>query len=182
MSLRAILSSFFVVALSVVGSASADEIPEYRLKAEFIERFTRFIEWPETAPLVDSNKPFVIGVVGDDPFGPFLDTLARDRKIKHRPVEIRHLDATEDFGECAILFISSSEESSIPQIIERTQDQPVLTVGDTPGFGKRGILINFYTEKSRIQFEINEQAANKSGLEVRAKLFKLARIVESEEN
>lgn len=36
----------------------AGQVPEYELKAEFLERFTRFIEWPSPA---SEPGPFVIG-------------------------------------------------------------------------------------------------------------------------
>jgi hypothetical protein len=41
---------------------------EYLLKAGFLERFTRFIEWPGETNIADNTKPFVISVIGENPF------------------------------------------------------------------------------------------------------------------
>jgi hypothetical protein len=52
----------------------------YKIKAAFLFNFTQFIDWPAaTFPVADS--PFVIGVLGEDPFGPYLDeTVAGEKK------------------------------------------------------------------------------------------------------
>src|SRR5690242_13839245 len=42
---------------------------EYQIKAEFIYNFAQFIEWPGSA-FASPDAPFVIGILGDDPFGP----------------------------------------------------------------------------------------------------------------
>ena len=50
------------------GAGGAEAPTEYQVKAVFVYNFTRFVEWPSqtfTAP----DEPFVIGVLGSDPFG-----------------------------------------------------------------------------------------------------------------
>jgi len=174
---RTILS--LIVVLSVGCSLSADDIPEYRLKSEFIERFTRFIDWPAaSAHLRTPDSPFSVCVVGRDPFGTYLTDLAATKTIKGRTVVVRSLEAVQDTSDCAVLFISSSEQETLSAILARTASNPTLTIGDTTGFARQGVILNFYFEEDRLQFEINETEANASGFEIRAKLYKLARIVE----
>src|SRR4028119_890287 len=75
-SLRQFLQSwgiFFVFALcllfSVTKKALADPAPsEYQVKAAFLYNFGRFVSWP-SGSFAQSNSPFIIGVVGQDPFG-----------------------------------------------------------------------------------------------------------------
>jgi hypothetical protein len=167
------------IALILVStSVGAAEITEYELKAEFLERFTRFIDWPDTPQ--SEKRPFMIGIVGTDPFGPHLEDLARRRTIKDRRIVVRYLDREDDLLSCDVLFVAGSEQKAIGEIVRRTSGRPILTVGDTSGYAEAGILINFIVEDNHIHFEINEQAARRSGLEIRAKLFKLARLVEAE--
>jgi YfiR/HmsC-like len=156
----------------------AETVAEYQLKAEFIERFTRFIDWP---PSSGPSGAFVIGVLGDDPFGPFLEQLAAMRKIKGKRVELRRLPTIESVDGCSVVFISSSEKHNIHRIVARTAGQPILTVGDSNGYAAAGVIVNFFTEGDKIRFEINDTAAGKSGLKVNAKLLKLARVVEGTE-
>jgi hypothetical protein len=152
--------------------------PEYQLKAEFLERFTRFIEWPGEEAV---TGPFVIGVFGANPFGPYLTEMAAGRKIKGRSVEIREVSSPDDVGMCHILFIAGSQRKSLDRVLEKTSGRPILTVGDVAGFAEKGVLLNFYSAESNLRFEVNDAVARKSGLKFSSKLMKLARIVNLEE-
>src|ERR1700681_3665474 len=52
--------------------ARAQTSNEYQVKAAFLYNFAKFVDWPAEA-FGSSGAPFVIGVVGDDPFGGALD-------------------------------------------------------------------------------------------------------------
>lgn len=160
-------------------SVAASEIPEYQLKAEFLERFTRFIDWPAQAHVNrDPSQPFVIGIVGRDPFNGYLQTMLDEhRQLKGHRGALLYVSDLEQVDECDLLFVSSSEKARLPEILARTAGRPILTVGDTPGFGESGVVINLYAEGDRIRFEINERAVDRSGLKVQAKLYKLARVI-----
>lgn len=168
----AIVLAVFCGAMALRG----EQLPEYQVKAEFIERFTRFIEWPRGTP----NGPFIIGVLGTDPFRGFLDKMATGRKIKGRPIEIRRFRDLAAVESCHVLFISSSERGRLPAVLTRTASHPILTVADSEGFASSGVLVNFYTSGDTVRFEMNEAAIERSGLRVSAKLLKLARLVETE--
>ena len=58
---------------------------EYEVKAAYLYNFAKFIEWPPAT----AHGEFVIGVLGQDPFGETLDRVLRgkalgDRKIVNR--------------------------------------------------------------------------------------------------
>ncbi len=180
-SLRARLRRRAVIGLlALLAAPVSGQVPEYEAKSEFLERFTRFIEWP-AEPVGDAaGSPFVIGVVGRDPFGTYLDVLAASRPIKGKSVRVRRLSDFNDVaGCCHLVFVSSSEESNLKRILARTVGRPVLTVGDTPGYAEHGVLINLYQDGGRIGFEVNEEAVRKSGLRFNSKLLRLARLVGS---
>jgi hypothetical protein len=174
---RAVIGLF----ASFLAASLPAQVPEYEAKSEFLERFTRFIEWPSEAFTEDPGAPFVIGVLGRDPFGAYLDTLAASRPIKGRKVVVRRLAGSAESGACChVLFISSSEVARVAQIVERTAGKPVLTVGDTSGYAEKGVLINLYEDRGRIGFEVNEPAVRRSGLRFNSKLMRLARLVGSD--
>jgi hypothetical protein len=167
-----------VFLLAIGATPLVAQVPEYEAKSEFLERFTRFIDWPAEAADASPGAPFVIGVVGRDPFGRYLDALASSRSIKGRPVQIRRLTGHAEVGACCqLLFIAGSEAAQLAQIVGRTAGKPVLTVGDTPGFAEKGVLINLYEDRGRIGFEVNEAGVRTSGLRFNSKLLRLARLV-----
>jgi hypothetical protein len=150
---------------------------EYGLKAQYIERFTRFVVWPEDSSVSDSSQPFIIAVVGKNPFDPFLKELAAGRQIKGKPIEIWEVSEIGLLVDPQVVFISRSEEAQLDAILEWTRGKPVLTIGDTAGFADRGVHINFFREGDHIRFEVNPAAAKESRLEPSSKLLRLARIV-----
>ena len=151
---------------------------EYKVKAEFLERFTRFIEWPDDAPLKDPDKSFCICVTGKNPFGSYLKEMASQVKIKGRPVEIHQIEQLPaELPKCQILFIAKSEKDKLGDILKLTEDKPILTVGDTDGFAEDGVLMNFFTSGSYIRFEVNIDRAERSKLKFSSRLLKLAKLV-----
>jgi hypothetical protein len=169
---RAVVVLALVVSVAV---ARGDQAPEYHVKAEFLERFTRFIDWPAGG---EGHGPFLIGVIGENPFSGFLDEIAGERRIKGRLVEIRRLTDPTQVDACQVVFICASERDHLRRILSRTESKPILTIGDTAGFAAAGVLINFYMSNETVRFEMNESAIERSGLKVSARLLKLARIVD----
>jgi hypothetical protein len=174
----AVAAVILLVSLTRAENGAA-QVPEYKLKAEFLERFTRFIDWPadDAAPA----RPFVIGVFGENPFGTWLEELAASRRIQGRPVRVEEVRDPARAAQCQVLFITSSQKGRLAQILSSTADKPVLTVGDTDGFADRGVLINFYVSDDNMRFEINDAAVKKSGLRLSSKLLKLARVIHLDE-
>lgn len=162
--------------------AARSQVPEYQLKAEFLERFTRFIEWPPDSSASDPSSPFVIAVFGPNPFGRYLEEMAASRSVRGKPIKIHEISELDRIHECHILFVPQSGKRLLQKILARTESKPILTVSDTAGFAEKGVLINFYSSDDRLGFEINDAAARKSGLRVSSKLLKLARIVNLETN
>ncbi|MBI9087909.1 MAG: YfiR family protein [Desulfobacterium sp.] len=152
---------------------------EYLLKAIFLERFTRFVEWPLEAGLDRVETPFVIGIISPDPFNTLLETVYADQPIKGKPVEIRYLETVEEINGCHLLFIAETDGASLEKILDAIRDVPVLTIGDSTGYGLRGVHINMYMEKKQVRFEINHKAARQSGLAISYLLLKVAKLVES---
>ena len=164
------------VAALIVGApgALAGEL-EYPVKVEFIERFTRFIVWP---PDAFHGGPFTLCVLGETPAQPHLERLAHERQLKDRRVEYRKVRPADDLTACNLLFIGGGERARLRQEIQRVSGHPVLTVADTDGFAKEGVIINlFFDEDGHVRFEIGSAELRKSGLKVSAQLLRLARMV-----
>ncbi len=150
---------------------------EYEIKAVFLERFTRFISWPGESTQSDSSQPFVIGVLGENPFDNILDEAYRNRKIKNRKVEIKYFSDPAQITECNLLYISASERDNLLSILSQINEKPILTVSDSKGFAEEGIHINMYSRNNRLLYEINESTIVKSGFSVWAQLLSSAKII-----
>ncbi len=173
------LKAFTITLLIVIciPNSTYAEILEYEVKAVFLERFTRFIEWPDMNQVEKPLKNFVIGVIGETPYGSLLERIYSERKIKDRKVEIRYLEEAKDSLSCHLLFVCASKRHDLTQLLSLTEDKPILTVSDSKGFAEQGVLINFYMDKRRVRFAINESAVRKSGLIMNYRLLQSAKIV-----
>jgi hypothetical protein len=156
------------------------ETREYDVKVEFMERFTRFIDWPAGAFSSDES-PFVLCVAGTSPFGPYLEELVRERQLKNRAIVLRSIAELAPLDGCHMLFVATSDRKRLKSIVAKTLRRPILTVADSEGFARTGVLVNFYLDEAKhVRFEVNADAIKLSGLKFSSKLLKLARIVASE--
>lgn len=150
---------------------------EYTLKSVFLERFCRFIQWPPDTGF--SNETFVIGVIGDSPFNPTLDTVYAKQTVKGKRVEVRYFKTMDGISNCHLLFIAKTDKETLRQIINNTKKYPILTVSDTAGYGRCGVHINMYIKNKQVQFEINNAALQRSDLTVSSLLLNVAKLVET---
>jgi hypothetical protein len=151
---------------------------EYRVKAVFLFNFTQFVEWP-AGTFAHANTPLVIGVLGEDPFGAYLDETVRGETANGRPLIVARYRRVQEIGDCQVLFISRSETDRLEQILASLVGKPVLTVGDVEGFAGRGGMIDLATVVGKTQLRINLQAAMAAQLTLSSKLLRPAKIVDS---
>ncbi|HZF01391.1 MAG TPA: YfiR family protein [Methylomirabilota bacterium] len=163
-----------LMALAFCVSAPAQERPtEYQIKAAFLEKFGKFVEWPDDA-LANSNSPFVIGVFREDPFQEILEGLAAKDTIQGHAIEVRLVKALPDLKGCNILFIPASEKPQERDVLNAVNGLSILTVGDSDGFCGEGGMIQFIIENNQVHFAINNEAARATGLKISSKLLILA--------
>src|SRR5262245_15017383 len=92
------------LALALPAAPAAAQVPESDLKAEFIERFTRFVEWPAAAA-AEKQPNFVIGVLGKSPLVESLEKMAAGRQIHGRTVKVTVVSDDDPMEKCHVLFI-----------------------------------------------------------------------------
>ncbi len=150
---------------------------EYQIKAVFLFNFAQFVTWPAevfTAP----DQPFRIGILGEDPFGNFMDQTVQGEKVNGHPLVIERYTSADDARDCQILFVSHSGTIPLRDILERLRGVSVLTVGDGEGFIRGGGIIRFFTENNKIHLKVNLEAAKRANLSISSKMLRLAQIVE----
>lgn len=149
---------------------------EARIKVAYIYNFLKFIEWPDAAWRA-AGEPIRICEMGAGPLAAVLADLSA-RSVLDRPIEVVHLQGTEAFASCRVLFVGGREEARLAQLMQQVEGTPVLTVSDIPGFARRGGMIGFVTQQDRVKVEINQRPVRDAGLKVHAKLLEVARLVQ----
>ena len=146
------------------GSAAA--LNEYEVKALLLRQLVNYVEWP-------ANAPTWVCVVGNDPFGPFLERAFADQRVR-----LRRLSANSDMlAQCGLVFVAASEAAVVPELLARLAARGALSISDMPRFTEQGGMISMLMVDRRVRFRIDLEHARSSQLRINAKLLQLAEIV-----
>jgi hypothetical protein len=148
-------------------------LSEYEVKSGLLYRICKFTRWPQFPP---PGQPFIISILGKMPPG---QTIAIPSRITicRRKIVVRQIMRLSEINGSHVLFIASSEAHRVDDILDCIGGQPILTAGDSKGFSRKGVIVNFYLHKSLVRFEINREACEKASLKMHSHLFTIARAV-----
>lgn len=170
-----LLAGLVTLTVAAPEAAEGPSLGEYQVKAAFIYNFAKFVEWPREASF--GREPFVVTVIGDDPFGGVLDQTLRGKTVGDRAVVVRRAFRVQDIGRSQVLFISDSERERLPSILKSIDSSPILTVGQMAEFAARGGIIGFRLDGDRVRLDISLNAAERSKLKISSQLLRVARVV-----
>ena len=176
--LALVLATLLSLAVSGLANSTVAASPEYQVKAVFLFNFAQFVEWPPQS-FEDAAAPFVIGVLGTDPFGSALEGAVRGETLNGRSFVIERYRSVTEIRHCQILFISRSEAAHVEEISAALIGHSILTVSDIEGSAQGGVMIRFVAESNRIRLRINADAAKAAGLSISSKLLRPAELVTS---
>lgn len=171
--MKRVLAAALLVGTLLPALATAQQIPEYDLKAAYLYNFALFVEWPpEDAPRAEIS----ICVIGHDPFGTALDAL-EGKPAHQRRIAVRRVTSLRAARECHVLYVGAPEESRAAQIHAAVRGLPVLTVGEAESGAESAAIVTLTRRNARIGFAINVGAAHQSRLRISSRLLRLAQEV-----
>ncbi len=138
--------------------------------------FSKLVEWPASA-FDHAQGPIIIGVVGRDSVGDELTRTFARATANGRPLEIRRVSAgnASALRACHIIFVPESESGD--GIVATVQGYPVLVVGESEDFARRGGGLAFVKVNATLKFVANPKAASRGGVTVSSKLLRVAQNV-----
>ena len=168
-----------------IGTAGAQNLEEYKVKAAFVYNFTKLIEWPDSA-FNNEGDTFKIALFGDEHLKECFLTI--DGKISiGRIISIQYSGPDTEknkeayktiLAQSQIVFISRHTRlEQVMKILSDIGDRPVLTIGEDKNFSRAGGVIQFFTRDDHLHFEVNIQSAEAHQLKFSSRLLKLAVIV-----
>lgn len=152
--------------------------PEYHVKAAFIYNFAKFVEWPQDK-FDNNNDPVILCISSNNPQINVFFSL-NNKTVGGKKMAVRKCEDLEDIKDCHILFLDSTDKEFIRENLKSVKEHSILTVGHIKGFTQMGGIINFFTVEDRLKFEVNLDAAKRSGLKLGSQLLMSAEIVTQE--
>jgi hypothetical protein len=165
-----------VLGLLSLGICRARAFNEYQVKAAFLYTLARFVEWPPQS-FSSPSAALAICILGNDPFGSFLDDTVRGKTVGGRPLAVYRFANLPAANECRILFIAASERLRMSALLVPLGATGVLTVGDTAEFTAAGGIIGLLLEGDQISLQVNLAAAEKAKLQISSRVLSLAALV-----
>jgi hypothetical protein len=178
-SWRAALRGMAVALLMAYPAQAIAPADEYQVKAVFLFNFGQFVEWP-AASWESPTEPFVIGIVGDDPFGSTIDHVVRGEMLGARPLVIKRFADASQITDCNILFVGRNDAGELSGALAAVRGRHVLTVTDIDGAERAGAIIVLFNENNRIRMRINLAAARAQQLVISSKLLRPAQVIGTE--
>lgn len=164
------LLTVFIVLVSM--KSVPDEGNEYSVKAMFIYNFTKHIEWPSS----ETTGVFRIGVIGRSEIYEALETIATQKKVDGRSIELKMVEP-EDNSFYQIIFVSKSQSHQVPELARKYMGTGVLIISEECKHSEHGAAINLITTDNRVRFELNQSSVRNAGLKVSVALANLAIVV-----
>jgi hypothetical protein len=166
-----LLRSSWALVLSLLSLASpAQPLAEAELKAQILWRALQFVEWPaEVAPA----QPLQLCLLAQGPLAEALREWAQ-RLLNGRRLELRRVASAGSATGCHILYVGADG------VVPAQPPRGLLWVGDDMGLTERGVMINLQPQQGRIVFDVDLQSARRAGLDINARLLRLARYVRTE--
>jgi len=149
--------------LAQAAALAQDGAAESDIKAAFLLHFARYTEWPESV-FAASPGVFRVGVLGPESALDPIQRALKDKKIGGRTPKVIRGATPKDLRTCALVYITESEKDQTQDALKEFRGKPILTVGETEGFGETGGILGFYKEDNRIKFGINPDALARAGL------------------
>jgi hypothetical protein len=160
---------------ALAGLAWAAETPifnEYQMKAAFLLNFAKYVEWPGDKGA--NAMPIILGTFGHNPFGDYLESLAKGRRIDGREIQVRHFDSLDAARAAHVLFVGKRAKMTAAEVSSALERAGVLVVGESTAFSEWNGIITFQVDGDRLAFDIDMQEAGRADLKISAQLQKLA--------
>jgi hypothetical protein len=174
--LRPFVAALFTLgaATSLAAAADSTQASEQAVKAAFIPKFARYVEFPPGAR-PSEDQPYYLCIIGRDTLGPQIDRAAASEVIEGRSVAVRRFAtiAPDAVAGCHMAFVAGPNDQATAQMIEGLKRQPTLTITDARVGSARG-MIHFAVIDGRVRFSINQGAAAARGITISSRLLALA--------
>ena len=147
------------------------------MKAVYLYNFAQFIEWPEKT-FTQSDDPIILGILGKDPFGNFLEETVKDEVVNGHPIVVQRYSSVNEIKACHILFIHPSVNSRMDNILKGLTGRNILTVSDANNFTKLGGMVRFVKDANKIKLHVKLNKVKDEGISISSKLLRLSEIVD----
>jgi len=143
------------------------------VRVAYLYSLIKFVDWP--APQND----LLIGYVGTPGTGETLLKSLDGRKSDAHTLHVVLSPSDEMLERCEIIYFGDASPEDIRKTLAKVDGRPVLTLGETDSFPRRGGMVGLVKDEDHIEIVVNLELAQRSGVKISSRVLNLATIVRS---
>lgn len=142
-----------------------------RIKAAYVYNFAKFVDLSSS-----DEKTLRLCVVGKDDLNGALQAL-QHRMAQGREVVVRKEVPIDQIKDCTMVFVGESDAKLLPLAVRQLGTSGVLVISDARQAVDHGAHLALVFSEDRVEFDVNLQQLQKSGIKASSQMLKLARTV-----
>lgn len=168
-----------LLVLSLPATVASQIVPvenPNRVKAAFLRNFAHYVTWPAQV-FPDSQAPWHICILGEDPLSEVVETTVKGRTEQGRPFKVFRANTPDELPSCQIIFIAYQDPAKRRAALDKLKGKAVLTVGDAPEFLHEGGIIRFQVD-DRVRMSINLDQARAVSLTIPTRMLEVSSAIQ----
>ncbi len=150
-----------------LASAAQQRKLDDRLLAQVVTSLVQYMKWQER----DYKNNITLCTLG-------LSAVGRNIKdLKLPNIKVRERPDSVNWSKCHIVFIDSSEQNQLGEILWKLKPFQVVSMSDISGFTEAGGTIQLVTDTSKLSFKININSAKEAKVVIDSDLLNISEIV-----
>jgi hypothetical protein len=152
----------------------ADAVQEYAAKSVLALNLARYSEWPKDVfkgNTVTVNLCLLGSEVVQQAF-----TMVDKKHISNKILSVLNINDSKQLQDCQLLYISADTDK-VNQLLTDSYAHHILTIGETDDFLAKGGMVYLEMADAKINLNVNLGATQKAGLQISARVLKLATII-----
>lgn len=145
------------------------------VKVAALMKILPYTQWPSNS-FASSNSPFVCVVLDAPEVAAQLQKVADELSVHDRPIQVRR-QIPDSLTDVRLIYLGRDHRKGIAGLPESVRKEPILLVGEQPGFLKTGGAINLLFTEDISQIEISREATSRLGIRFSSHLASLRRIL-----
>lgn len=172
---RLLLGTAAAWALGGMGAtAQAQPRNEARIKARLTANLARFTLWPASA-FTDAADPLVLCLAART--SALTAAFMELQGVALGSRQLRVMVNPSAAAACHVLYVEAEAERAATDLLGAAAQAAVLTVGDAPGFSRRG-MIELVNVDDAMRFDVHLGRMRRAQLDLSSQALRLARRVE----
>ncbi len=169
---RIVILLYLMLFLGMEQSFAMD-MRELTIKAAYLFRLSLFVDWPVEKLEPSGADKIRFCISSNKQITATIKSVLAGKTINQHEVEVVAMDLEMNLPTCHLLYIPENTVVGAA-MLQTVVNAPVLTVVESKKFFRQGGMILLFNKQNSIRFAINDSAANRVGINLRAQLLNLA--------